>query len=147
MKPYFDFTFLPLLLMRSRQAEWAAALAEDFTVPWTVNYLHLAQIENLFARLQLEGNPAQMRAGGSMAALWKARLAEGVFAIDNPPWDDAWRLAIGFHRDLVSPVPQPSHLLHLAAARVGGASHYLSLHSPARQFAQGLGFKLLPEKL
>jgi hypothetical protein len=44
-------------------------------------------------------------------------------------------------------VPQPSHVLHLAAARLAGASHYLSLHGPARQFARRLGFHLLPEKL
>ena len=123
MKPYFDFTFLPLLLIRSGQAQLAATLAERFSLPWAVNYLHVAQLENLFARLQLEGNPAQKRTGSSITALWRARLAEGVFAIDNPPWDDAWRMTIGFHRDVVSPVPQPSHLLHIAAARLAGATH------------------------
>jgi len=147
VKPYFDFTFLPLLLMRSPQARSAATLAERFSLPWTVNYLHVTQLENLLVRLQLEGNESQKRVGTSIAAQWRARLAEGIFAIENPPWDDAWRLVIGYHRDLVSPVPQPSHLLHLSAARLAGASHYLSLHGPARHFARRLGFHLLPEKL
>src|SRR5437867_2460904 len=102
--------------MRSPQARRAATLVEEFTVPWSVNYLHVAQLENLFTRAQLEGNQAQKRSGSSIAALWRARLAEGVIAIENPSWDDAWRAAIGFHRELVAPVPQPSSLLHLAAA-------------------------------
>ena len=133
--------------MRSRQAQLAARLAERFPLPWTVNYLHSCQIENLLTRLQLEGNQPQKRVGASMAALWRARLAEGIFAIENPPWDDAWRIAIGFHRDLISPVPQPSHLLHLAAARLANASHFLSLHAPSRQLAWQLAFKLLPETI
>ena len=134
-------------MMRSGQAGMALGLAERFAVPWIVNYLHVAQMENLLVRLQLEGSPAQRRTGTSIAALWRARLAEAVFVVENPPWDDAWRLTIGFHRDLVSPVPQPSHLLHLAAAQLTGASHYLSLHSPARRVAQKLGFQLLPDTL
>jgi len=92
-------------------------------------------------------NQSQKRVGASMAALWRARLAEGMFAIDNPSWDDAWRIAIGFHRDLMSPVPQPSHLLHLAAARLANGSHFLSLHAPSRQLARQLGFELLPEAI
>ena len=82
---------------------------------------------------------------GNSQGLWRARLAEGIFAIDNPSWDDAWRIAIGFHRDLMSPVPQPSHLFHLAAARLANGSHFLSLHAPSRQLARQLGFELLPE--
>jgi len=38
VKPYFDFTFLPLLLIRSGQAQLAATLAERFSLPWAVNY-------------------------------------------------------------------------------------------------------------
>ena len=76
-----------------------------------------------------------------------ARLAEGVFVIENPPWDDAWRVVIGLHRDLVPPVPQLSPLLHLAAAQLTGASHYLSLGPPARQLARKLGFHVLPGNL
>jgi hypothetical protein len=147
VKPYFDLTFLPLLLMRSDQARMALSLVERFALPWAVNYLHVAQLENLLSRLQLEGNPTQRRIGSSIAALWRARSAEGVFVVENPPWDDAWRLTIGFHRDLVSPVPQPSHLLHLAAAQLASATHYLSLHPPGRHLAQKLGFRVLPEAL
>lgn len=32
VRPYFDFTFLPLLLMRSGQARLAAGLAERFSL-------------------------------------------------------------------------------------------------------------------
>ena len=133
--------------MRSRQAQLAARLAERFSLPWVVNYLHVAQLENLFARLQLEGNSAQRRAGTSIAGLWRARLAEGVFILENPIWSDAWRRVIGLHRELAPPVPQPSHLLHLAAAQLAGASHYLSLHPPVRRLAKKLGFGILPENL
>src|SRR5437867_7427640 len=112
--------------MRSAQARKAATLAEQFSIPWAVNYLHVSQLENLLTRAQLQGNQAQQRLGASMAALWRARLAEGIIAIENPPWDDAWRAAIGFHRELVAPVPQPSSLLHLAAAGLARATHYLS---------------------
>jgi hypothetical protein len=147
VKAYFDFSILPLLLMRSREARIAATFAERFALPWSVNYLHLTQLENLFTRLQLEGNSAQRRIGISMTAAWRAGLAEGIFATDNPPWDDAWRVAIGFHRDIVSPVPQPSQLLHLAAARLSNATHYLCLHPPARQLAKQLGLHVLPETL
>jgi hypothetical protein len=147
VKPYFDFTFLPLLAMRTPQARWAEGLAAAFSLPWAVNYLHFAQLENLFVRLQLEGNAAQQRAGLAVAALWRARLSEGIFAVENPPWDDAWRVTIGLHRELVAPVPQPSHLLHISAAQLTGATHYFSLHPPIRQLAKQLGLAVLPEKL
>ena len=147
MRPYFDFTFLPLLLMRCAQAQLATSLASRFSLPWVVNYLHVAQLENLFARLQLEGNSAQKRTGVSIVAFWHARLAEGIFSIENPVWDDAWRVVIDLHRDLVRPVPQPSHLLHLAAAQLTGASHYLSFHPPVRRLAKKLGLHVLPGNL
>ena len=133
--------------MRSPQAQAAARLAQRFALPWPINYLHVAQVENLLSRLQLEGNAAQKRAGTGIAALWRARLAEGVFAIDNPTWDDAWRIAIGFHRDLITPIPQPSHLLHLAAAQLSGATHFVSLHPPSRQFATKLGLVVVPQNI
>jgi hypothetical protein len=133
--------------MRSGEARRAATLVEPFTLPWSVNYLHVVQLENLLARAQLEGNQAQKRTGSSIAALWRARMAEGVIAIENPPWDDAWRAAIGFHREVIAPVPQPSSLLHLAAAGLAHATHYLSLDGATRQLARRLGFDVLPEIL
>jgi hypothetical protein len=133
--------------MRTPQARWAEAQAAPFSLPWMVNYLHLTQLENLFVRLQLEGTAAQQRTGLAVAALWRARLAEGIFAVENPPWDDVWRVTIGLHRELVAPVPQPSHLLHLSAAQLTSATHYFSLHAPTRQLAKQLGLSVLPDKL
>jgi hypothetical protein len=147
VKPYFDFTFLPLLVTHTPQARWAEGLASKFSLPWTINYLHLTQLENLFARLQLEGHTAQKRSGASIAALWRARLAEGIFVIENPPWDDVWRITMGLHRELIAPVPQPSHLIHLAAAQLSNSSHYFSLHNSGRELARRVGLSVLPEKL
>src|SRR3954468_682780 len=122
--------------MRSAHAELAVRIAESFFLPWTVNYLHTAQLENLLTRLQLEGNSVQKETGVGIAALWRGHLAEGIFALENPSWEDAWRMTIGMHRDIVSPVPQPSHLLHLACAKLSQATHYLSLHPASRQVSK-----------
>jgi len=112
-----------------------------------VNYLHVAQLENLILRARLEGNASQKRTGTSISAAWRAALAEGVIEIQNPPWNDAWQGTIELHRELEAPVPQPSTLLHLASARLTSATHYLSLDRATRRLAERLGFQVLPEIL
>ena len=94
MTPYCDFGFLSVLLVRAPGTAEAWKAIRRFEAPFLLNYLHVLQIQNLFARGQLEGNPRQKQLAADGERMWRTYLAESVFAVRNPDWDTSYRLAL-----------------------------------------------------
>jgi len=144
MTPYFDLGFLLTLLVKSpaRRAAWE--ITNRFSPAYRLNFLQELQIENGFTR-QLTTQRADVGTQG--LRLWNQYLDEGVFHVTSEEWDTAFRLAIGWNRNLTRKVPPTTFILHPALASASGATHFLSFQSESRQVARTAGLKLLPERL
>ena len=147
MTPYFDLGFLLALLVKSPARRVAWEITNRFSPPYRLNFLQELQTENGFTR-QLTTQRADVQEIGTQGLrLWNQYLDEGVFHVTSEEWDTAFRLAIGWNRNLTRNVPATTFILHPALASASGATHFLSFQSESRQVARTAGLKLLPERL
>ncbi len=152
MQPYCDLDFLVALVVNSTASPVAYAAIRLFSPPYVLNSLHVVQLENVLFRAQkhfptetsVSQRLAQTERAQSGLHRWENHLAEGVFAIQEVPWNEAYDLAIAWQRDLGLATVHPRQLLHPAIAKAAGATHYLGFDGPARQIARKAGLKLLP---
>ena len=71
MTPYCDFGFLSVLLVRAPGTAEGWKAIRCFEAPFPLSYLHVLQIQNLFARGQLEGNPGQKQLAADGERMWR----------------------------------------------------------------------------
>ena len=145
MIPYFDFGFLASLIVKRPNSAAAWRIVQPFPPPYFINWLHCIQVETMFVRGQLEGDPDLEKAVLYGTNLWRFYQQEGVFQVQEIDWDAAFRLSLNLAKRSNVPKLQPSIVLHVAAAVMGAATHFLSFDPRARQISTMAGLKALPE--
>lgn len=147
MTPYLDAGFLLTLLVPTEGSPIANRLLQRLPAPFTLNFLHQLQAENLLVNLQKSDDSARQTAGLKGQMLWRNLLAEGVFQLGPVDWDTGFRLAVTWNGHSASPPSPPLLLLHPALAAASGATAFLSFDPRSRRVAKAAGLQLLPERL
>ena len=147
MTPYLDAGFLLTLLVPTAGSSSANRLLRRASAPFTMNFLHQLQVENILLSFEKSEDPSRQTAGRKAAQLWKHYLLEGVFQFVSTDWDTAFHLAVAWNRQHPSAPPPPLLILHPALAAVAGATDFLSFDPRSRAVARFAGLRVLPERL
>jgi hypothetical protein len=146
MIPYVDAGFLLTLLVLTDGSFIAKKALHDAELPLPITALHQLQVANLIQ--QLKSSPASDRKRMASAAeqAWEWYFSEQIFMPEAPNWDSAFADAV--HATLNQKSPAPLLLvLHVAAAKNLGATHFFSFDPRSRALASEAGMRLQPPEI
>ena len=147
MTPYFEPRFLACLLLRAPGSPLAWSLTQRFEPPFSLNSLHLVQIEGMIWE-NINAPEATRRVAARKAQqLWQGLWAEGVFQQIKPNWEAAFLQSLELNRKAGRQVARPTACMHVGLAATSGATHFLSFEPRTREAAGLLHLKVLPEQL
>lgn len=155
MQPYCDLDFLTALLVKCDAGDVANRTMLKFDPPFFCNGLIVVQLENTLWRAQSHFQPElsaeqrveQVKRAKAGMRRWEVWRMEGVFEVVDPDWPKVYQTAAAWQRKFGTEVPHPRYLIHPAAARLGGATHFLSFEKAGRDVARQAGLAVLPDRL
>lgn len=147
MRPYLDFSFLiHLVVLAGERSRLAHETALPFHLPLPISDLHVLQVENFFRHTMLR-DPRTTPLMTSAAVRWRNHLSELVYESVELDWSIAARRAVAVNRLSSNWAGTPLALMHLEAAQLVAATHFLSFDSRQRALASKAGLSVLPEAL
>ncbi len=118
-------------------------MADEAALPLVLTRLHLLQLETMLARIEQDAALEASQTGAARQLLAN-HLAEQVFELRTPDYEQALSLATQLVRTHPRPDASPTQVLHPCLALLTDANRFLSFDPNARHFAGMLGLKVFP---
>lgn len=143
MLPYVDAGFLLTLLVLTDGSGIAKDALTGAELPLPITALHQLQVANLIQQLKTSADPDRRNKARTAKQLWRWCFSEEIFVPESLDWNSAFAAATGSTLGSTQPAP-PLLVLHVAAAKQLGATHFFSFDPRSRALATEAGMSLLP---